>query len=288
MISAHTFPHALLTANGHMIAALVLFVFLLIYIERRRREDLSVGGMPGPSASWSSIHPGMVWLRVVDRGPEVGRMGEQPLYAWLDVARDNSENAEVIRIPIRLGDDANKQPKGVFLRAGSVLYAQEVLPCVTRSASSTLSTTTATSGPSTGSRQDGFTLLDLLIAVVIIGILAAIALPNYTTYVTTSDMKVAQGSLLTSANTVRQFAQDNNTYLGLTCPVSNNPDFTLSCSNLGLSTYTLTATGTAGTRLAGFAFTLNQDGARSTTAPSGWASNSACWTTDRAGDCAQD
>lgn len=57
----------------------------------------------------------------------------------------------------------------------------------------------------------GFTLIELMIAVAIIGLLAAIALPNYTEYLTRS--KRSEGHALLSEVSARQerfYAQNNN------------------------------------------------------------------------------
>ena len=131
----------------------------------------------------------------------------------------------------------------------------------------------------------GFTLIELLIAVLVIAVLAAIALPAYNDYVLRGYVNNAQAALLAQAQSMAQFAQDHGTYVG-SCsnpPTVNN--FTIACSNLSQSTYTVTASGSG--PAAGFAFTLDNTGARQTTAAArGWSTNNSCWVSDKSGDCA--
>ena len=101
-------------------------------------------------------------------------------------------------------------------------------------------------------RQTGFTLVELLIALVIVAILAAVAYPNYRDFVTRSKRNEAREALLRIATNQERFYLNNNqfsddmTELGF--PVANN--FTTETGTYrisiavpaGAQTYTATAT----------------------------------------------
>jgi len=53
-------------------------------------------------------------------------------------------------------------------------------------------------------KSRGFTLIELMIAVAIVGILASIAIPNYRQYITKGKRAEAQGALVTFANAMEQ------------------------------------------------------------------------------------
>ena len=138
--------------------------------------------------------------------------------------------------------------------------------------------------------QRGVTLVELMIAVVIVSIIAAIAYPSYTKYVTKSNRSAAESFLLTVANKQEQYMLDARNYaddpgalntLNLTTPtdVSNHYTISVSADNSATPpTYTIKATPT-GTQLTNdtecASLTLDQAGTKNIIG--GTSSVSNCW-----------
>lgn len=133
----------------------------------------------------------------------------------------------------------------------------------------------------------GFTLIEVMIVVAIIGFLTAVALPAYRDYVLRARLTEAFSSLTGLGPAGEQVWSNTRSYATLADVLPpDTPTFTYAASNLSASTYTVTATGAAQT--AGFVFTINQSGARATTAvPTGWTLNLTCWIDKRGGQCVQ-
>lgn len=135
--------------------------------------------------------------------------------------------------------------------------------------------------------QSGFTLIELMVTVAIIGILAAIALPQYSDYVTRSKIPEATGGLSTKRVRIEAFYDNNRTYVGAPDCASDSTSskyFTFSCSASSATAFTLQASG-SGT-MAGFTFTVNESNTKATTSvPSGWTSSANCWVTRKTGAC---
>lgn len=98
-------------------------------------------------------------------------------------------------------------------------------------------------------KNRGFSLIELLITVAIVGVLAGVAYPSYTDYVTRSNRSEAQRELMRFANLQEQVFVDRRTYaadmkgLGFST-VSIDTDsgnYTISVSAQSATTFTLKA-----------------------------------------------
>ncbi|MDH4095345.1 MAG: prepilin-type N-terminal cleavage/methylation domain-containing protein [Betaproteobacteria bacterium] len=144
----------------------------------------------------------------------------------------------------------------------------------------------------------GFTLIELLITVVILGIIASIALPSYTSYLTRSKLVEAHSMLADLRVKQEQRFQDARSYSAALCAPTGAAAaqvkyFDFACPAAPSATaFEIRATGKAGTDLEGIMFSINENNVRATVvtggskmAGKGFASNATCWVMKKAGQC---
>ncbi|MEO6928130.1 MAG: type IV pilin protein [Casimicrobiaceae bacterium] len=135
----------------------------------------------------------------------------------------------------------------------------------------------------------GFTLIEMLIVVVLVGVLAAIALPSYFQYVQRSKIIEATTGLSNMRTKFEQFFLDNRTYVGACAQYKANIQaqikaFVLDCPTETASAYTLTATGDPSNAMdASFVYSVNEQDVKTSAGPYG--SSASCWVTRKDGTC---
>lgn len=104
-------------------------------------------------------------------------------------------------------------------------------------------------------KKQGFTLLELLVVVIIAGILAAIALPNFAKAIEKAKVRDAQGALNMTYQAQRMYKLDQGSYGALSNLVTNqylaDPNSTgnpwnYTAANSGATLFTATATRAGG------------------------------------------
>ena len=94
----------------------------------------------------------------------------------------------------------------------------------------------------------GFTLIELMVTVVILGIIAAIALPSYQEQVKKTRRVNAQSDLLELASYMERFYTENFTYAGAALPFTESPKegsskyYDLAIADSNATSYRLSAT----------------------------------------------
>jgi type IV pilus assembly protein PilE len=144
--------------------------------------------------------------------------------------------------------------------------------------------------------QKGFTLIELMIVVVIVGILSVVALPTYTNSLIRGRVPEATANLASKRVQMEQSYQDNRTYVGgsgCTLDTTSSKYFDFSCTpSPGVAptttVYTIQAAGKSS--MLGFTYTIDQSNSKTSTiaapADSSWITPlTSCWITKQGGGC---
>ena len=120
-------------------------------------------------------------------------------------------------------------------------------------------------------KQKGFTLIELMVTVAIVGILASVAYPSYTAYIIKGNRSAAQAQMLDIANRQQQFLLANRAYAskqtladsGYAIPstLTGKYDYTIAVGTGTVPFFTITFT-PAGSQASDGDLTLNSDGVK--------------------------
>lgn len=137
-----------------------------------------------------------------------------------------------------------------------------------------------------GRAARGFTLIEMMVTVALVGMLTAVALPSYRDYVTRGRLTEAFTALAGVQPAAEQFWSNGRSYVGFDRMPANSNNFTYTLSGASQSAFIVTATGAG--PMTGFTYTINQSGTRTTSAaPAGWGTNTTCWVDHKGGACSQ-
>jgi len=91
-------------------------------------------------------------------------------------------------------------------------------------------------------QNKGFTLIELMIVVAIIGILASIAYPSYQEYVLRAKRGDGKAAILSAQLAQEKYRANNTTYLAVASTASSDGHYNVVVSSVSASNYTITAT----------------------------------------------
>jgi len=128
--------------------------------------------------------------------------------------------------------------------------------------------------------QKGFTLIEIMIVVAIIGIIAAVAIPSYTDYVRQGRAAEATATLANLRVQMEQCYQDTRDYTqcAASCaPANGGTFFTYACGSLNQDDYQLAATGVGD--MASFSFDIDEANNKNSTFHN--TVGTGCWLTSK-------
>lgn len=120
-------------------------------------------------------------------------------------------------------------------------------------------------------KQQGFTLIELMIVVAIVAILASIAYPSYLQYIIRANRSAAQAQMMDIANREQQFLLANRSYVdktaletsGYALPsnLTSKYSYEITVGTTTVPSFTITFTG-INAQLSDGALTLNSEGVK--------------------------
>ena len=132
--------------------------------------------------------------------------------------------------------------------------------------------------------EQGFTLIELLVVILIIGILAAIAIPSFLNQRSKGNDAEAKSTAVTAAEAIETCATDNNgSYANCTKPsiesiepTLNGADARITVSNLSSNTYTIAVASNRDGQVPTFTLARAANGTTSRTCQTGSADKGGC------------